>query len=289
MSADRAREEPVVFQCQGSALIGILHRSIVEPAEIAVLIVVGGPQYRVGSHRQFVSSARALAKAGFPVFRFDYRGMGDSGGIHAGFEQVTADIRAAVDALCAKCAPRRGVVLLGLCDAASAALMYDASDTRISGLILMNPWVRTPQRQAAVVLKRYYTARVLQVDFWRKLVSGGFDFIGSLRSLVRNLARASDRAPDLGGNGYVGAMRVGFEQFSGPILVVQSGRDLTADEFRILCRRDVMWGRAIERSSVKVVDMAEADHTFSRAQDLAEFNRQCARWLVREFGDSTCH
>ena len=42
---------------------------------IAVLVVVGGPQYRVGSHRQFVSLARALARQGMTTVRFDYRGM----------------------------------------------------------------------------------------------------------------------------------------------------------------------------------------------------------------------
>ena len=37
-----------------------------------VVIVVGGAQYRVGSHRQFVQMARLLAAAGYPVLRFDF-------------------------------------------------------------------------------------------------------------------------------------------------------------------------------------------------------------------------
>ena len=45
-----------------------------------VLIVTGGPQYRAGSHRQFVLLARFLAARGMAVLRFDYRGMGDSEG-----------------------------------------------------------------------------------------------------------------------------------------------------------------------------------------------------------------
>lgn len=45
---------------------------------IGVLIVVGGRQYRVGAHRQFVSLARALAAAGYPAFRFDVRGTDGS-------------------------------------------------------------------------------------------------------------------------------------------------------------------------------------------------------------------
>ena len=43
----------------------------------AVLVVVGGPQVRAGSHRHFVQLARHLATHGHAVMRFDVRGMGD--------------------------------------------------------------------------------------------------------------------------------------------------------------------------------------------------------------------
>ena len=70
--------------------------SIIHPAQAAeitdpqtgVLIIVGGPQYRVGSHRQFVQLARALASNGIATMRFDYTGMGDSQGKKAEFDQV---------------------------------------------------------------------------------------------------------------------------------------------------------------------------------------------------------
>ena len=39
-----------------------------------MVIVVGGPQYRAGSHRQFTLLARHIAAAGYPVLRFDARG-----------------------------------------------------------------------------------------------------------------------------------------------------------------------------------------------------------------------
>jgi len=281
-------EEPLVFWCQGSALVGILHRAAATQRDVAVLVIVGGPQYRVGSHRQFVSSARSLAAAGYPTLRFDYRGMGDSEGAYMGFEHVTDDVHAAIDAICAACNPRCGVVLLGLCDAASAALMYSRSDPRVSGLILMNPWVRTGRSQAAVVVKRYYATRVLQGDFWRKLLSGGFDFVGSAASLIRTLSRSVRRSAGTESAGFIGAMRSGLQQFAGPALIVQSGRDLTADEFRALCHGDAVWQRELGRDGIEVVDMAEADHTFSTAADLEEFNGHCRRWLGRNFGNGSC-
>jgi len=280
--------EPLVFRCRSSVLVGVLHRAAGEQGDVAVLVVVGGPQYRVGSHRQFVSSARALAAAGFPVLRFDSRGMGDSDGDYAGFEYVTDDIRAAIDAIEAACQPRRGVVLLGLCDAASAALMYCHSDPRVVGLVLMNPWVRSEQSQAAVVVRRYYVARLLQADFWRKLVSGEFDFTGSVESLFGNLARAAKRPAGPQAGGFIESMRSGLRHFAGSVLIVQSGRDLTADEFRARCKSDVEWQQGLARSNVEVVVMAGADHTFSQANHLEELNGHCSRWLVRQFGSASC-
>lgn len=281
-------EEPLLFSCEGSLLVGILHRPRATQRGVAVLVVVGGPQYRVGSHRQFVSSARALADAGYPVLRFDYRGMGDSEGAYAGFERVGDDLRAAIDTLCASCTPRGGVVLLGLCDAASAALMYASSDPRVAGLILMNPWVRTDQSQAAVVVKRYYTARLLQRDFWRKLLGGGFDFAGSISSLLGNLQRAVGKSSARTPVDFIGAMRSGLQQFAGPVLIIQSGRDLTAHEFRALCRGDEEWQRELARSTIETVEMVRADHTFSGPRDLDEFHGHCERWLSRQFGDAAC-
>ena len=92
-------EEPVCIESQGERLIGVLHRpQTPSGASRGMVIVVGGPQYRVGSHRQFVLLARALAARGTPVLRFDLAGMGDSDGEFAGFERSAADIRAAIDA-----------------------------------------------------------------------------------------------------------------------------------------------------------------------------------------------
>jgi len=281
-----AAVQPVVFRCAGSAMLGMLHLAAGDRHEVAVLVIVGGPQYRVGSHRQFVLTARALAAAGYPVLRFDHRGMGDSEGVFMGFEGIAEDIRAAIDTLVETCRPRCGVVLLGLCDAASAALMYCGSDPRVAGLILLNPWVRSEQTQAAVVVKHYYAARVLQADFWRKLLSGGFDFVGSAKSLAGNLRRAAKRPEGSRRGGFIEAMRTGLLGFTGPVLIVQSGRDLTADEFRARCAADPDWQRGVSRKGAEVFDMPEADHTLSRARDLGQFNDHSNAWLTRHFGNS---
>ncbi|HLB84425.1 MAG TPA: hypothetical protein VJK00_06820, partial [Steroidobacteraceae bacterium] len=55
-------EEPLCIESQGERLIGILHRPQTQGnLTRGVVVVVGGPQYRIGSHRQFVLLARSLA------------------------------------------------------------------------------------------------------------------------------------------------------------------------------------------------------------------------------------
>ena len=148
---DAFREEAVVFECEGESLVGVLSLPAA-PATRGVLIVVGGPQYRVGSHRQFTLLARHLAAHGIPSLRFDYRGMGDSSGAVRSFEAVDADIRRAIDIFYERVSGLESVVIWGLCDAASAALFYAHRDARVGGLVLLNPWVRTPEGMARTVV-----------------------------------------------------------------------------------------------------------------------------------------
>jgi alpha/beta superfamily hydrolase len=116
----------ILFSCAGEQLLGILSQPELASAT-GVLIIVGGPQYRTGSHRQFVLLARALAEAGYPALRFDTRGMGDSGGEARNFERIDQDIAAAIDAIFQHCPQLQRVALWGLnsgssCSAVGSAL-----------------------------------------------------------------------------------------------------------------------------------------------------------------------
>src|SRR5262245_17270022 len=188
-------EAAILFECAGDRLVGIFHPGA-PGATRGVVVVVGGPQYRAGSHRQFVALARALAAGGVPVLRFDYRGMGDSEGAHPGFEHVGPDIAAAIAALCAHAPGVREIVVWGLCDAASAALLCAVADPRVKGIVLANPWVRTETSEAQTMLRHYYTERVLSAEFWRKLLGGGVRPLETLRSLGAHVRAAlSGRRP----------------------------------------------------------------------------------------------
>jgi exosortase A-associated hydrolase 1 len=274
-------EQTLVFECAGEQLLGVAHRG---KASTGVLVVVGGPQYRVGSHRQFVLMARDLAKAGYPVFRFDYRGMGDSGGAPCNFERVDADIRSAIDTFMKHEPQLRGVVLWGLCDAASACLMYAGTDPRVQAIIVANPWVHTEAGAATAYIKRYYGQRLLQRSFWAKVVKGELNLRSSVVDLARKLVRASSASgKQQSAQPFIDRMRAGFQRFTQPVLLLMSGNDLTAQEFRDLCRANADWAKLCARPTLRTVELKDADHTFSSRESLNEATGRCLEWL-REHG-----
>ena len=263
-------ERAVSFSCRGAWLYGILSLPPVAatPQPRGVLIVVGGPQYRAGSHRQFTLLARELAASGVPAMRFDYRGMGDSEGDLQTFENVDDDLRAAIDHFFAEVPGMSEVVLWGLCDGASAAAMYAPQDARVAGLVLLNPWVRTDEGAARATIKHYYRARLLDSSLWKKIGSGQFDVIGSLRSLLQNAAKAfglmgSARTHVTPHAPLPERMEAALTGFGGRVLVVLSGADLTAQEFADLSSRP-SWQRLLSAPRFTRWQIDKADHTFSR-------------------------
>lgn len=259
-------EEPLVFACRGARLIGILHRGS-KSASTGLVVVVGGPQYRVGSHRQFLLLARYVALNGFPVLRFDYRGMGDSDGNYSGFNGIDADIASAIDAFCVAVPALQSVVLWGLCDAASAAMFYAHRDPRVSGIVLLNPWIRTEATEARTYLRHYYLSHLKNPDLWRRMVSGRLSFSRAGRALIRNLAVARrPSASDTIGDDTVAfpeRMLRGLQNFKGKVLLILSGNDLTAAEFRDAVSASHRWREVIERPEVVRRELPEASHTFS--------------------------
>ncbi|MEX2455421.1 MAG: hydrolase 1, exosortase A system-associated [Rhodospirillaceae bacterium] len=259
-------ETPLSFDCRGAPLVGIVHRGRV-PGKRGVLIVVGGPQYRAGSHRQFLLLARALADAGIPAMRFDQRGIGDSGGEFPGFEALDDDIRSAIDAFAAAVPEIEEVVLWGLCDAASAILFYAHRDPRVAGAVLLNPWVRSESGYAKTQLKHYYLRRLASRDLWRKILGGRFELAGSLASflgIVRKAKSETSGGANGAGNPLAERMAEGFRRFARPVLLIVSGNDLTAREFDDAAKSSPGWRDAVRSGRLARCDLPGADHTFSR-------------------------
>ncbi|MBU1311756.1 MAG: hydrolase 1, exosortase A system-associated, partial [Gammaproteobacteria bacterium] len=143
-------------------------------------------------------------------------------------------------------------------------------DPRVSGLILLNPWVRQQHSYAQTLVKHYYLQRFMQKEFWQKLLSGKFDLIGSCKALLANLRQSKQQqAQDPGlsqttEQNYVSHMQQSWQQFNqggGKIIVITSGEDLTAREFLDLCQQEPDWSKLLLQAAHHHIP--SANHTFS--------------------------
>lgn len=274
-------EQAIVFESGGQRLLGILHGA--GGGATGVLVIVGGPQYRVGSHRQFVLLARRLAAHNVPVMRFDCQGMGDSEGVRHSFEEIYGDMRSAIDTFFEHSPGLTSVVLWGLCDAATASALYAAQDPRVSGVVLLNPWVQTREGRAKTYLRHYYLRRIIEAGFWAKVFQRKFSFRRSAHSLLGNLFQALKKpvGREAENGKFVERMYQGLKDFPGRIAIILSGDDLTAAEFEYLVRGERRWKKLMDAKGVEYCLLPKADHTFSRQvwrDEVADFT---LRWVSR--------
>jgi len=293
MGAMKHTERPFFFECAGDQLLGIV--SLPEDAAlptVGVLIVVGGPQYRAGSHRLFVKLARHAAEQGVAAMRFDYRGMGDATGDMRSFESVNDDLGAAMRAFQEQVPSLQRIVLWGLCDGASAACMYAPHDARVAGLILLNPWVHTLEGAAQTKLRHYYLQRVFSAALWRKLMSGQVPslrpFLTQISTLLRmRLQRllGSDAASTAQANRTINALplpqRTGhlLARSGAPVAVMLSDDDKVAREFEAQALPTSEWQAVQRRQWLGLQHLAEADHTVTSPEASQRLCEQTVAWI----------
>lgn len=271
-------ESAFFFECEEDALPGILTLPV-DATSVGVLIVVGGPQYRVGSHRQFVQLSRAFAEAGVACMRFDCRGMGDADGEPRAFDELGQDIHAALAAFRDRVPGLQRVVLLGLCDGATAAALFSPDRRDIAGLLLINPWVRTEVGASRTFLRHYYFRRLLDRALWRKLASGQLGVVVALRRLVANARNAMKSAyaaaVKSAGGELPERMLSALSMAACPCVVLLSGRDFVAREFEDSMKKLSGFGALLDARLVTVEHVPDADHTFSGVDSAAALQRIC--------------
>jgi exosortase A-associated hydrolase 1 len=252
MGADMRRH--LTFDCDGSVLIGTLDQG---PADAGLLIVSGGNEIRMGAHRGMAMLAQDLATMGFPVFRFDRRGIGDSEGENGGFESSRDDILAAVSAFRAACPKIKNIVAFGNCDAATALWLHQPLP--FDALVLANPWLveASANRPAPAAARSYYVNRVRDLRAWAGLLSGTVNLPKMFRSLSRATQR--DRTSSL-------AERVAdmLERFPVETNILLAERDGTAVAFK------AQWEGTLfdtYRPRISVTALASSSHSFSNDAD----------------------
>jgi exosortase A-associated hydrolase 1 len=210
------------FACEGSTLVGTLEKG---SAASGLLLVSGGNELRSGAWAGQAQLAAAIAGQGFPVFRFDRRGTGDSDGPNGGFRTSAPDIAAALAVFRSQCPAMTRVVGLGNCDAASALML--AKGEGFDGLLLSNPWTieqdDAPPPPDAV--RDHYRRRLTDPAALKRLLSGKV----SLRKLAASLRDALRPAPPP--TTLAQDMAAGISAFAGPIAFLLADRDRTAQAF----------------------------------------------------------
>lgn len=261
-------ESILVIGEPGAELVGVLARpaDAAQTKPVGVIIVVGGPQTRVGSHRQLAIMARALAAAGHACLRFDYSGMGDSPGPRPDFEKAGPDIGRACDALLAQASGCQRIALWGLCDGATAAIFHAQQDPRIVAVIAANPWARSEATRAQAIVSEHYGSRLRSGEFWKKLLTGKVNVLVAGSEAVGNLLRARRGNAGAGGvpasEGLPYRLSRALASPASPVRLQLSGKDLTAAEFEIAVKAS----GAVEQLPAGVLQLDDADHTFSDPQ-----------------------
>lgn len=240
---------PLTFGCGSLTLAGTLDTA---PSETGLLIVSGGNEIRSGAFSGQSLLAARIAKAGFPVLRFDRRGIGDSEGENRGFRSSKGDIKAARIAFKAMAPQVERVIGFGNCDAASALML--AQGAGCDGLVLSNPWTietdETDGENAEAppeAIRARYAEKLKNPKEIGRLLRGGVN----LRKLAGGLIRSFRPAPPP--TSLAEDMRASLENFEGAVRILLAERDRTAQMF------ESHWNAGDTRIS----RCAGADHAFS--------------------------
>ncbi|MGB3472733.1 MAG: hydrolase 1, exosortase A system-associated [Erythrobacter sp.] len=214
------------FACGSLKLAGTLDTA---PGKTGLLIVSGGNEIRSGAFAGQARLAAEIAQVGFPVFRFDRRGVGDSEGENRGYRSSRRDIAAAREAFMALAPDVKRVVAFGNCDAASALMLTGGEG--FDGLVLSNPWTiedmpaNEPSTPPPAAIRQRYAQKLKNPREVARLLTGGVN----LRKLARGLFRSAQLSPEP--STLADELRDALASFEGQVSILLATGDRTAQAF----------------------------------------------------------
>ena len=266
----------MTIACDGETL-----GATVDEAEgrTGLLIVSGGTQTRIGAHRGMARlAATVAAAAGFPVLRFDRRGVGDSSGDDPGFADSHADIAAATAAFRAACPHVRRIVGFGLCDGATALALHHAA-AGIDELILANPWTVEPQAglPPPAAISARYTERLFSARAWWRLLTGGIDYRAAARGIA-SIVRARI-GPGADGMSLARSMARALEKGGGHVAILLATKDATAVAFDAEYRGNA-FAAVRDGGRVDVHRLPGGSHSFASPDEITWLTGSCVAVLA---------
>jgi exosortase A-associated hydrolase 1 len=243
------------IDCRGAALGATLDEA---GGTTGVLMVTGGTQTRIGSHRMYERLAKRLAEAGFACLRYDRRGVGDSEGEDSDWRDSGPDIEAAATALRREAPQAKRLIGFGLCDGASALAFHGAA-AGLDGLILLNPWLVEAQAgtPAPAAVKAHYRQRLTSFEGWKKLLSGSVSY----RKLLKGVTSLAASQP----SSLAEEVAAALDTHKLPVALILASRDGTA------IAAEAEWAKpAYDRVRAANLPPQRIDsdsHTFARSGD----------------------
>ncbi|HEX8511517.1 MAG TPA: hydrolase 1, exosortase A system-associated [Allosphingosinicella sp.] len=245
------------FECEGAALGASLDSAA---GETGLLLVTGGTQTRIGSHRMYEGLARSLAQGGWPCFRYDRRGVGDSEGEDPDFKGSGPDLAAAAAAFRREQPQLKRLIGFGLCDGASTLALH-GRPAGIDAYILANPWFVEAEagEPAAAAIKSRYKDQLLSIEGWKRLLSGSISY----RKVLKGLGKIVSSGP----SSLAGEIAVALGKAQAPTQLVLASGDGTA------ITAEAEWSsasfKALRQANPAPVRIESDSHTFSRPGDEA--------------------
>jgi pimeloyl-ACP methyl ester carboxylesterase len=308
---------PIVFDNkQGLKLFGILHIPKERASgDTAIVILSPGIKSRVAPHRLYVKMAREFVAAGFPVFRFDFYGLGDSegevdveqtadlyGSIQVG--RYVEDTIAALDWLEAEHGLRK-FILSGLCGGAITGLLAGAQDRRVDSIIGLGIPVILDSNKFRGMASQFLTSKeldewrlgylknLLNVQSWIRLLTFKSDYRALFRSFgnpVRKLFGKSQgekpQAPAPLADNFNDLFPGAFEAFVATprkilLLFGESDRLLFEFEEKFLGRHGPRFEQYRGLYDVQLVSGAR--HIFELPEQLDEMLGKASAWLEKHY------
>ena len=238
------------FAREDDTLIGTLDDG---ELPVGLLIVTGGNELRSGAFSGQALLAQQLSERGYPVLRFDRRGVGDSTGTNGGFRTAGPDIAAAFAAFRDQKPGLRRIVGYGLCDGAAALMLEGGAGC--DALVLANPWTFENEYNDSLppaAIRERYRRKLADPREWLRAARGEVSVLKLSQGLKQAFASPARE------NALLADMKSGLADFGGDIRFLVSGRDRTGLAFANA------WGE-----DTRIATFNGADHAFSSLADHA--------------------
>ncbi len=247
------------FNCEDEQLIGTLDSGF---EKTGLLIVSGGNEVRSGAHAGMSKLSHYVSNQGFPVFRFDRRGVGESSGENMEFMSSEKDIVAAAKQFQIVCPNLNKVVAFGNCDAATALALF-GRPAEIESYLLANPWViendqsepsETTSPGAAAIRSRYWD-RIKNPRSFIDLLTGKIN----IAKLLKGLKQASKKQRN---TGLAIKLRDALIETHNRIDILIAQKDTTALAF-IASWKSSDYAELRERPNLSLLELDSASHSFA--------------------------